>query len=172
MARKKGTMTGYMKGNVDETMQLGTLAPTTLISANFDEVTTEKQLISSLVATWALDGMVAGQGPILFGVAHSDYTSAEIEAVIEATGTWNRGNKTQQEIAKRLVRVIGTFVGLQGTGTNDVKFNEGRPVKTKLNWTLITGATLKLWAYNISASALSTADPNVRVNGHANLWSR
>ncbi len=165
-------MKGYMKGNVDETMQLGTLAPTTLISANFDEVVTEKHLISSLVATWALDGMVAGQGPILFGVAHSDYTSAQIEEVIEATQSWNRGDKTAQEIAKRLVRVIGTFVGTQGSGTDDVQFNDGKPVKTKLNWLLITGATLKLWAYNISGAALTTADPNVRVNGHANLWAR
>ncbi len=165
-------MKGYMKGNVDETMQLGTLAPTTLISTDFDEVVNEKMLISSLVATWALDGMVAGQGPILFGVAHSDYTSAEIEAVIENTGGWDSGNKIQQEVAKRLVRIIGTFVGEQGSGTDDVQFNDGKPVKTKLNWSLATGDTLKLWAYNISAAALTTADPNVRVNGHANLWAR
>ncbi len=172
MAKKGKSMKGYMKGNVDEVLQLGTLAATTLISTNFDESVNEKYLISSLVATYALNGMVAGQGPILFGVAHSDYTSAEIEAVIENTGSWDAGNKVQQEIGKRLVRIIGTMVGEGGTGTNDVKWNKGQPVKTKLNWMLQTSDTLKLWAYNISDDALTTADPGLRCNGHANLWAR
>ncbi len=170
MAKKGRNMKGYLKGNIDELLQLGTLGATTLISTDFDESPEEKTFISSIVATYALDGLVAGQGPILFGIAHSDYTSAEIEAVIENTGSWDAGSKVEQEVAKRLVRIIGTFVGKQGTGTNDVQFNDGVPVKTKLNWTLNTGDTLKMWAYNISGAALSTADPGMRMNGHANLW--
>ncbi len=163
-------MRGYLKGQVNETLQLGTLAADTLISDTFDESPTEESVISSIEATWALNGLVAGQGPILFGVAHSDYTDAEIEAVLENTGAWSQGKKTEQEVAKRLVRIIGTFVGKQGTGTNDVQFNDGKPVKTKLNWKIQTGQTLKMWAYNISGAALTTADPGMRANGHVNLW--
>ncbi len=153
-------------------MQLGTLAANALIRNVWDETVVERTLISSIVSTWSLDGMVAGQGPILFGIAHSDYGATEIEEVIENTGGWNEGDKVSQEIAKRQIRIIGQFVGTQGTGTNDVKFNEGKPVKTKLNWILVTGQTLSMWAYNISGAALTTADPEMLANGHANLWAR
>ncbi len=162
----------YIRGSVDEDLQLGTLASKTLVAQAFDETVIERTLISSIVATWTLDGMVAGQGPILFGVAHSDYTAAQIEAVIENTGSWNEGSKVDQEVSKRLIRVIGTMVGTEGSGTVDTKWNNGNPVKTKLNWILTTGQTLDMWAYNLSGVALSTADPALRASGHANLWPR
>ncbi len=162
----------YIRGNIDENLQLGTLAGKTLISDTWDETVVERTLVSSIISTWALGGMVAGQGPILFGVAHSDYSDAEIEAVIENAGSWNEGDKTSQEVSKRQVRIIGTFVGELDSGTVDTRFNDGVPVKTKLNWILTTGDTLKMWAYNLSGAALSTADPNVTANGHANLWPR
>ncbi len=172
-ARKGRSMKGYLKGNVHEDMSLGTLAATTLVGNVFDEVVNERMLCSSIVSTWNLDNLVAGQGPIVFGVAHSDYSDAEIEAVIENTGSWDTGNLVQsREIGKRLVRTIGTFVGTQGTGTNDIKFAEGRTVKTKLNWMLETGDTLKMWAYNRSVDALSTSAPLMTATGHCNLWKR
>ncbi len=170
MARKKRSMKGYLKGNIEESLALGTLGTRTLIADTFDESPEEKTLISSIVATWALNGIVSGQGPIAFGVAHSDYSDAEIEAVLENVASWDQGSKVEQEIAKRLVRQIGVFVSQTGSGTNDVEFNDGKPMKTKLNWRLNTGDTLKMWAYNISDDALSTADPVMKCNGHANLW--
>ncbi len=173
MAKKgRKNMGKYLRGNIDENLLLGTLASKTLIADDWDDVVDEKTLISSIVATWTLDQLTAPQGPILFGVAHSDYTAAEIEEVIENTGSWNEGSKVQQEVAKRQVRVIGTYSAEVGAATIvDVKFNQGKPVKTKLNWILTTGDTLKMWAYNLSASALATTDPAMRANGHANLWT-
>ncbi len=162
-------MNGYVKGIVNKTLALGGLATKTLIGDTFDNVTIERMLCSSLVATYTIDDLLAGQGPILFGVAHSDYDAAEIEAVIENTGSWDMGDKISQEVAKRLVRVIGTMVGEQGTGTDDVKFNQGRPVKTKLNWMLNTGDTLKLWAYNLDTGSLTTGSI-LTADGHCNLW--
>ncbi len=162
----------YIRGNVDESFALGTLGAQALISNTWDETVEERTLVSSIVCTWALNGLLAGQGPILFGVAHGDYGATEIEAVLENTGSWKEGDLTAQEISKRKVRIIGTFVGEGGTGTNDVRFNDGKPVKTKLNWVLQTGKTLKMWAYNISEDALSTADPTMKSSGHANLWPR
>lgn len=168
--RRRRSNKVYLKGQVNETLDLGTLGADALVVDTFDEVVEESSLLSSIVATWSLDGIVAGQGPILFGVAHSDYTAAEIEEVLENTGAWKQGDKISQEKAKRLVRIIGTFVGTQGTGTNDAKWNDGRPVKTKLNWRLQTGQTLDMWAYNISQAALTTAAPKMRAVGHVNLW--
>ncbi len=164
-------MRGYLKGNVDEDLSLGTLAPDTLVADTWDESPEEQTLISSIVCTWSLDNLTGSQGPIIFGVAHSDYSDAEIEAVIENQASWDQGSKVEQEVAKRLVRQIGKFTSkILISGPSDVGFNDGKPMKTKLNWRLNTGDTLKMWAYNISTSALATTVPIMRCNGHANLW--
>ncbi len=162
----------YMRGTIDENLQLGALGSKVLISDTWDEAVEERTLISSIVATWSLDQLTAPQGPIIFGVAHSDYSDAEIEAVIENAGSWAEGNKVSQEISKRLVRVIGTFAATLGSGAQDLNFADGKTVKTKLNWILTTGDTLKMWAYNVSGNPLATTDPALRANGHANLWAR
>ncbi len=167
--RSSGRKMGrYIKGGVNETLSLGTLAATTLVGVDFDEAVNERTLVSSIVATWALSDttIAANRGPVLVGVAHSDYTDAEIEAVIELTDSWDEGNKTQQEIAKRLVRKIGT---LTADGQIAV-LNDGRPIKTKLNWILNQGQTLRLWAYNTGTAALDAGA--VRIEGHANLWPK
>ncbi len=172
MAHTKSRGNGkYLKGNIDESTQLGTLAARTLISEDVEAVT-NRVLVSSIVCNWSLDGIVAGQGPIIFGVAHSDYTDAQIEAVLENTGSWSEGDLTSKEIADRKVRQIGQFVGTLDTGTDDIQFNDGKPVKTKLNWILNEGNSLTVWAWNASGSALSTADPAMICKGHANLWVR
>jgi len=160
----------YLKGNIDENLGLGTLASGTLISDTWDETVNERSLVSSVVASWSVDLLTSPQGPILFGVAHSDYTDAEIEEVIENAGSWNEGDLVSQEKAKRKIRIIGQFVSEELAGTTDVRFNEGKPVKTKLNWILNQGQTLKMWAYNRSDTALATTAPVVRCSGHANIW--
>ncbi len=166
-------MGNYMKGSVEEELDLGTLAARTLVSVIFDQVTSEKTFASSLVATWSLDDFTnaIGDGPIAVGVAHSAYSDAEIEAVIEATGDWNQGNLIQQEIGRRKVRIIGVFRTSQADSQGIAVLNDGRPIKTKLNWSLNTGQSLRLWAYNQGSSALATTTPNVRCIGHVNLWS-
>ncbi len=161
----------YLKGNIDENLSLGTLASKTLVSDTWDETVEDRARISSIVCAWSLDELTGSQGPILFGVAHSDYTDAEIEQVLENAGSWKEGSKVEQEISKRLVRIIGTFdTENNSTDPADADFNDGRPVKTKLNWVLNEGDTLKMWGYNVSGTPLATTAPNIRCNGHANLW--
>ncbi len=178
LAAKKGKgrrRRRYLKGNLDFELDLGTLAANALVSGILGNTVTERTLVSSVVATWALSDMTinAGDGPILCGVAHSDYSDAEIEAVIENTGAWAEGDLIAQEIAKRKVRQIGKFDQSSSEGgvfSGASVLNEGRPIKTKLNWILTTGQTLRFWAYNTGDSALATTDPDMTVNGHANLW--
>jgi len=171
--RRRRSMGRYLRGRIDENLALGTLAPVTLISVIFDETVIEKSLISSIVATWSMRNFTesGNDGPILVGVAHSDYTDGEIEAVIESTGSWNVGNKIEQEIAKRLVRIVGTFES-SNQALGAAVLNDGKPIKTKLNWSLVTGQSLRLWAYNLGGSALDTTDPTVHVEGHANLFMK
>ncbi len=166
-------MRKYIRGSVDETLALTTLAARTVVSAPFDESVIERTLVSSIVATYSIRGLTpAGDvGPILVGIAHSDYTAPEIEAVIENTGSWNEGDKVSQEVAGRQIRIIGVFDNPEDA-LKAVTLNDGKPIRTKLNWILTTGQTLKLFCYNLGESAVVTTVPDVDCQGHANLWPR
>ncbi len=170
--RKRRRMGRYIKGAVNEKTVVGTLAAATLVTTAFDESVTETALVSSIVATYAMQGVTAtdNAGPILVGIAHEDYTAAEIEEYIENTGSWDEGNKIQQEVAKRLVRRIGMFTET-GQDLSWMALNGGRPIKTKLNWILTTGKGLQLWAYNTGLAAM-VGSPDVLAEGHVNLWPR
>lgn len=172
--RRRRRMGKYIRGQVDENLPIGTLAARTLSVAGFDESVTERTFVSSMVASWSLSDWTTGQniGPLLVGVAHGDYTAAEIEEVIENTGSWNEGNLVSQEIGKRKVRIVGTFRSANTDGSGTAVLNEGRPITTKLGWILLTGQTLDLWAYNLGSAAFATTDPDLHVEGHANLWPR
>ncbi len=174
MAKKRGrNFSNYLRGSVDEALSLGTLGATTLISLIFGSVVEGRTRVSSLKATYSLHGMTPTQnrGPIHIGVAHSDYTDAEIEEWIENTGTWSRGDMVAQEISKRRIRSIGTFE-IQESGTFvAMTLNDGKPIRTKLNWQLEEGQTLRLWGFNTGTVALAVTDPVVRALGNVNLWS-
>ncbi len=176
LARKgKGRrrMGRYIRGNVDETLALTTLASRTLISANFDDTVTERTLLSSIVASWSLSGMTAGDniGPVLMGVAHSDYSSAEIEAWVENFQGWQEGDQIAREVGQRKVRIAGQLGSPASVGETEV-LNNGNKLKMKLNWILNAGDTLKLWAYNLGSAAIATTVPDIHVEGHVNLWPR
>ncbi len=173
--RRRRSMGRYIRGTVDEELDLGTLAARTAISAIFDNVVNERTLVSSLVATWSLaDWTVAtGDGPVLVGVAHSDYTSTEIEEYLEQTQSWNEGNMIAQEINKRKIRRVGQFESpIGGVAADSVVLNDGKAIKTKLNWILLQGQSLQIWAYNMGGSAFATTNPTLRTAGHANLFPK
>lgn len=164
----------YLKGKIQLRLDLGTLAANTLVGTPMSGTVIEKTLISSIVASWSLADFTnaIGDGPITVGVAHSDYTDGEIENFIEQSGSWNQGDKVGQEVAKRLVRIVGTFPSSVADSSGIITLQEGKMIKTKLNWLLVTGQTLRVWAYNSGDSALGTTDPDMVVTGHANLWPR
>ncbi len=150
-----------------------TLAPSTGNTEAFDETVNERTLVSSVVATYSMNNFtpVASAGPVLVLLAHSDYSSAEIEEFIENTGSWDEGDLVNQEIASRKIRKIGVFETI-GDVTDEVVLNDGKPVKTKLNWILNQGQTLQMMGYNLGTAAFTTTAPVVRADGHANLWPR
>ncbi len=168
-------MANYIRGSVDEELGIGTLAAKTLVSTGFDESVLETTLVSSIVATYALSNVtpIANQGPLLVGIAHGDYSDVEIEQVIEATASWGKTDLIAQEVSKRKIRRIGIFDRIsESTPLLVTTLNNGRPIKSKLNWTLQTGQTLKLWAYNLGTAAYATTAPNIDLQGHANLWAK
>ncbi len=133
-------------------LTLGALATITVILGQVVGNSTAPYRMMSLKGTWSISDHTAGQGPITVGFAHSDYSVGEIKEAIEASLSISRGDKIANERANRLVRVVGTFGGLLGEET----LNDGRPVKTKLNWAIPVGQTVNMWAYNDSIASLTT----------------
>ncbi len=163
----------YIRGSVDEDLPGGTLAAKTVVGAGFDEAVNERTLVSSIEAIYSMNDFtpIASVGPVMVGVAHGDYSDAEIEEWIETTGSWDEGDLVQQEVASRKIRKIGVFEEAALAAENAV-LNDGKPIKTKLNWILNQGITLKLWIYNQGTVAFATTDPRIRAQGHVNLWPR
>ncbi len=172
--KPKRRMGKYIRGNIDEGTSLSaTLAALTGVTEQFDDVVNERTLVSSVVAVYSLGNAtpVAAAGPIMVGVAHGDYSLAEIEEWIETTGSWNETDLIEQEVAGRKIRRVGVFAAPRAV-EDEVTLNDGKPIKTKLNWILTQGQTLQLWAYNTGTAAMSTTVSVVRAQGHANLWPR
>ncbi len=164
----------YLRGPLDEELNLGTLASKALVAQAVTGVVNEQAWISSINASWALSDFSnnAGDGPIMVGIAHSDYSAAEIEAWIENANSWNQASLVDQEIAKRKIRMVGIFrAGELGT-VGGSRLENGRQMRTKCNWLLSTGQTIDIWAYNMGGSPLDTTDPQVSVVGHANIWPK
>ncbi len=161
----------YIRGAVDDKVALPTLGAGTLVGAALGSVVNERTLVSSIDATWALNEFTDATdvGPIVVGIAHGDYSDAEIEEWIESTGSWNEGDLVSQEIGKRKIRQVGTFEQ-PASVTQGKVLNDGKPIKTKLNWILLQGVTLKMWAYNSGEGAVATTIPDVRIQGHVNLF--
>jgi len=162
----------YLRGNIDLKKNLGTLAGDSSVLQVVNDTVEEKAWLSSVKATYAISEytIVAGAGPILVGLAHNDYTNAEIEEWIENANSWSEGDLVAQEVAKRKIRRVGVF-GVTISGDEEV-LNDGKPITTKCGWYLQTGQTVTFFFYNQGSVALSGTDPEVAIAGHANLWPR
>ncbi len=171
--RRRRRMGRYIRGDVSEALSLGTLAAEDVVGVLFDQVVQERTLCTSVVARYSMTGFTksTGDGPILVGLAHGDYSDSEIEVWIETTGSWDETDLVQQEVGSRKIRRVGIFDNPVDEAAS-VTLNDGKPIKTKLNWILTQGQTLRLWAYNLGTSALATTSPRIDVQGHANLFPK
>ncbi len=172
---KHGRRRRYIRGALSHKLQLGTLAAGALISTTVTDTLPEEAWFSSIKAVFSLNKWTAGadDGPIWVGIAHSDYTTAEILEWVANTQSWDTDNKIQQEVARRKIRQIGMFSTEGGdSGASNYVLNDGRQFRVKTGWMLGTGQTARFWAYNAGGSALATTDPAFRVHGHANLWPK
>ncbi len=149
----KGRKRSYVrKLKVSETVPLGALTSGGIVAQIFDDVASEKMFLLSIEATYGLAEGAGDQGPIAIGVAHSDYTGAEILEWFQSTSGWDLGDKIAQEQQRRKIRQVGTF---RGDKPNEV-LNDGRMFKTPLRFVIETGQSLQQWAINQDASTLTT----------------
>ena len=173
MARKpKRRFRRYMKGIIRKDGSIGALGPDSLVAFDLNDSVTETAWLSSVRAIWGLSQYTTGadDGPVMCGLAHSDYTATEIEEWVENLGSWEQGDLRTQEIGRRKIRMVGQFENPEGINLATT-LNQGKAITTKCGWMLSTGQTVKLWAYNMGTSTL-TGTPLLNVNGHANLWPK
>ncbi len=143
---------------MDGSLALATLGANTLLGGGLIGVANEAFRLISLKGYWSLRNFTEGEGPIVFGVAHGDYSDAEIEECLEVSTGMTRGDKVANERANRLVRRIGQFAassGITGSSADEV-YNMGRPYRTRLNWAMPTGQAVRVWAWNKSGATLTT----------------
>ncbi len=130
---------------------LSTLAANIVITSAVLGAADGQYRIMSAKQTWAMKNLTAGEGPILVGYAHGDYSVTEIKEAIEAGASINRGNMVAREQSDRLVRIVGSF-----SGAAEEVLNDGRPIHTRLNWAIPIGKTVNIFAYNDSGATLTT----------------
>ncbi len=165
MAKKSQRRFNLRKVRIAASTAVGALAAGDVISGAMTAVSANKYRVTSIKASYAIADKAVIDDTQQFGIAHSDYTAAEIEECLEATASIDVGDKIAQERANRLVREIGTMVDY-GEST-DGGFNDGRPVKTKLNWTIGIGDTLVLYVRNGSGTVYTTGSTIV---AKGELW--
>ncbi len=152
--RRRRRWTADMQAvQVFHVLAFGALASSTLIGVNMLAAGDNEYRLLTIKGLWSIRDLTVGEGPLIFGVAHSDYTDAEIEEFLETETMLTRGNMVAtREIGRRLVRRIGIFTGNAAEET----INDGKPVYTRLNWPMATAIVPKLWIYNASGATLTT----------------
>ncbi len=158
-------MSKYVAGNIDFADSLAGLAVNTAVTAVLNNTVVDTARVTSIEVFPVIRGFTANEGPVMIGVALSDYTQAEIEEYLEQSSDWDPGNLVAQEEGSRRVRRIGTFAPQT---VADAALNDGRVIKIKLNWKLMEGDTLQFWAYNQGGATLTSG--TLEISGKANIF--
>ncbi len=150
--KKRGRKFNLRPVRFESNNPLTTVGDNLVVTAGLTGTSANGYRCKSVKSVWSLKGLTVGQGPIMVGYAHSDYSTTEIKEAIEASGAIDIGNKVAQEQANRLVRIVGQFSG----DAADETLNDGKPLKTKLNWAVGIGDEVSQFAYNDSGAPLTT----------------
>ncbi len=152
---------------INAAVAIGALAALDVVSGAVTAASTSTYRLISVHAAYSIvDAGAGADDGQTFGLAHGDYSAAEIEECLEATTAIDAGDKIANERANRLVRVLGTFAGTALAG-GGVQFNDSQPVKVRLNWLMTIGDTLTLWVRNASG-AVYTTGASITIAG--DLW--
>ncbi len=166
MAKRRKRSGRLFVPRIDGQIALGTLAASTMKVTNLpNNVDRPVWAISADIVVTA-NGLTvaAGDGPIVVGVCHGDYSSVEVEEWYEIAASWITSNKIGIEQARRKCRTLASF---EINGPQAI-VNDGKPIRVKLGFALAAGETLGMWAYNSGDSALTTGG-TVNFNGKAFL---
>ncbi len=136
-------------------LDLATLADDTVLTVGLlTGNLTEDLYIISVDASWTLRAAgAAAQGPYAVGYSHGDYSATEVKEGIDASPT-GPADTIQIERARRMIRKAGSFDGLL---VNE-NLNDGKPLRTRIKFTMPSGKQLKFWVLNKSGGAQTTGN--------------
>ncbi len=164
---KHGRRKPYRKFNskfqvlpVNDSSALTTLADATVLRSGLTAID-DDFWVQSADLSWAISGLAAGQGPLLFGIAHGDLSVTEIAEAVNASPT-GRGDIIEREQARRPVRRVGQLLADPDGG--NLSLNDGKPIRTTVKMYLEGGIELNMFTLNQSGVALTTGAV-VRVYG-------
>ncbi len=153
---------------VSTELALGTLASDVAVTNSLTGTSAGAYRLVSAKLIWSQSKAVDGEGPVTVGYAHSDYSVTEIKECLEAFAAIDQGDKIASEKANRLVRTVGT-ISARGPGgaVAGGNLNDGKPVKTRLNWLINIGDSVNMFVFNESIAVLTTGSV---VNAQGDLW--
>ncbi len=151
-SRKRRYNPNFVGIRVNNSVALSTLADGAVLKLTLMQVTQEFYAITGHLS-YSIRDLAAGEGPLLIGLAHGDYTVTEIKEAIEADQT-SQGTKIEQEQTRRKVRDVG-FVG-GAASAEDALFDHGRIQKTKMGFHLEDGQNAVAWVQNLTGATLTT----------------
>ncbi len=164
MAKKKGRRGGVYPVKINLAITLAALADGAIKVQVAPDSVVNKVWAVSADLKWSIRDLTAGEGPIIVGFAHSDYSDAEITEALNATGSWDRSDKVTMEQARRFVREAAAF-----SGAAEEVLNDGKAIRTRIGFYIEDGKTLDFWAVNESGATLTTGGV-IRVKG--TVWLR
>ncbi len=157
------------KVRVAQNITIGALAAFSLVKGTLYPASTNPyRIVSSDLSYQVVDlGATIDDGHEV-GLAHGDYTATEIEECVESQSAIDLGDLLAQERTNRLVRTIGFASGGSGAATDQsLSVNDGKPVKTKLNWKIGIGDTVDAWIRN-GSDTIWTSGATLAIIGH--VW--
>ncbi len=123
---------------------LGAIVDEDVVTAASAHSAQDRLFLISHIGTWATHGFTPGEGPVQFGMAHSDLSASEIEEYLENTAAW-----FEDDIIGQLTMQRGKWikrVGVLSLLTADEILFDGRPKKTKLGFYINEDRKVNLWA--------------------------
>lgn len=152
MAKRRGRRQPVIPLRVNS--QLAILAPTTgaITTVTLSDSVINRMFLLSGKWVVALRDNTPLDGPIFFGVAHSDYTDAEILEWYNAQGNWDQGDLVAREQGRRKCRKVCIFAGELA----NEKVNNGMEVTTPLKFIVEEGASFTLFSINEGGATRTT----------------
>ncbi len=131
---------------------LSTLADATVLQTVLTSLAQDFYAVSADV-TVTFRGATATEGPIQFGFNNGDLSVTEVAEALDAAVT-SESDIIAKERVRRPVRRIGQVSDMHAGGGEG--FNDGKPKRVKLRFSLANAIQIEGWVRNQSGSALTT----------------
>ncbi len=148
--RRRGR--GFVAMPVAGSVLPSTLTSGTVIKSPLIENLAEDFFAISADLTWTIRDGTVNEGPLQIGLAHGDYTVAEIKEWLDVDLS-NPANLIAREQGGRKCRRTGFFQ--QGLGAAGEVLNDGKMIRTRLKFLMNDGVSLDFWVHNQSGASLS-----------------